>query len=180
MYADDSSGGAVLNCEWMRHLRAVSFSVIMWSCIKCMKSRCRFYSFFQWRCHYRRRRRLSSLYKDWRYENSAHTSCYKEAHALGLVRHPNANSSYLSMSVSLSVCACLSIHISISLSIYLPTYVSVYLSTYLSIYLSVCLCPSIHLSTYLSVSLSIYVSLSLSICLSIYSPLLDVGRFSVS
>jgi hypothetical protein len=53
-------------------------------------------------------------------------------------------------------------------------YQSINQSIYLSIYLSVCLpiCPSIHLSTYLSIYLSINQWL--------YSPLLDLGRFSVS
>jgi hypothetical protein len=88
----------------------------------------------------------------------------------------------------------LSVYLSIDLPVYLSSFLSICLSTYLSIYLSIYL--YFFLSTYLSIYLSIYLSFFLSLCLLIYlsnymssylfiylwfySPLLDVGRFSVS
>jgi hypothetical protein len=91
-------------------------------------------------------------------------------------------------SVCLSIC--LPVCLSIYLSVYLSVCLSIYLSVYLSIRLSVCLSMylSIYVSICLPVNLSICLSLYLSSCLSIYlstylwlySPLLDLGRFSVS
>jgi hypothetical protein len=100
---------------------------------------------------------------------------------------PHSNRCRFSLSIYLSVC--LSVYLSIYLFIYLSIYLFIYLSVCLSIFLSACLsvylsiCLSIYLSIYLSVCLSIflsvYLSIHLSACVWLWSPLLDVDRFSV-
>jgi hypothetical protein len=85
---------------------------------------------------------------------------------------------YLSICLYIYVSICLSVYLSIYLSIYLPVYISLYLSICLSVYLSMYL--SVYLSTYLSVYLCMYLSTYPSIHVWMYSPLLDLGRFSVS
>jgi hypothetical protein len=79
---------------------------------------------------------------------------------------------HLPIYLSIHPTICLSIHPSVYISIYL--YLSIYLFIYLSIHLS------IHPSICLSIHLSIYLFIYLSVCLCLYSPLLDLGRFTIS